>query len=176
MSSIRIIPLQFAPVEELEKMLPVIKARFNVEARLSTRHLDLTRFFDPVRSQYNANEIIKELVPIVKGDDKIVGVTQLDLFIPVLSYIFGQAYLGGSAALVSSYRLENIKYGLTDSPKLLLERLLKGILHELGHAFGLKHCLQPGCIMVSSTYVEEIDQKSDLFCKHCRSALQKFRK
>ena len=171
MSSIRIVPLQFAQVEELEKMLPVISARFKAEVRLSSRHLDLTRFFNPVRSQYNANEIIKELLPLTNGDDKIVGVTQLDLFLPVLSYIFGQAYLGGSAALVSSYRLENIRYGLADNPKLLLERLLKGILHELGHAFGLKHCLQPGCVMVSSTYVEEIDQKSDLFCKHCRAKL-----
>jgi len=41
----------------------------------------------------------------------------------------------------------------------------------LGHAFGLKHCLKPGCVMVSTTYVEEIDQKSDIFCHICQEEL-----
>lgn len=171
MSLIRIIPLQFSSVDMLEKMLPVISHHFKMETTLSNWHLDLTQFFDPVRSQYNANEIISELVPLAEKDDRIVGVTDLDLFIPVLSYIFGQAYLGGSAALVSGHRLENKRYGLNDDPKIFADRLLKCILHELGHAFGLIHCLKPGCIMVSTTYVEEMDQKSDQFCKKCRSEL-----
>ena len=109
-----------------------------METRLIQVHIDLTPFFDPVRSQYNANEIIKELVPLAHGEDKIVGVTDLDLFIPVLKYIFGQAYLGGSAALISGHRLESSRYGMVDDPKVFFERLLKSILHELGHAFGLE--------------------------------------
>jgi len=164
--------LQFTQVDILEKLLPLISSRIQMETRLIQVHIDLTPFFDPVRSQYNANEIIKELVPLAHGEDKIVGVTDLDLFIPVLKYIFGQAYLGGSAALISGHRLESSRYGMVDDPKVFFERLLKSILHELGHAFGLVHCLQPSCIMVSSTYVEEIDQKSDLFCKQCRSELR----
>jgi len=163
--------LQFGGMEELEKMLPIISSRFKTDAIMGTHHLDLTRFFDPGRSQYNANEVIKELIPLAHNTDKVVGVTDLDLFIPVLRYIFGQAYLGGSAALISGHRLENSRYGMADDPKIFFDRLLKSILHELGHTFGLRHCLQPSCIMVSSTYVEEIDQKSDLFCKQCRSEL-----
>jgi len=176
MSVIRIIPLQFTQVDILEKLLPLISSRIQMETRLIQVHIDLTPFFDPVRSQYNANEIIKELVPFANENDKIVGVTDLDLFIPVLKYIFGQAYLGGSTALISGHRLENSRYGLADDPEVFFDRLLKLILHELGHAFGLRHCLQPSCIMVSSTYVEEIDQKSDLFCKQCRSELRLLRR
>ncbi len=171
MSRIRIIPLQFAGVEVLEMMLPILTSRFKIETILSTRRLEMTPFFNPVRSQYNANDIIKKLVPLTEENDKIVGVTDLDLFIPVLSYIFGQAYLGGSVALVSGHRLVNARYGLANDPKLFSERLLKCIIHELGHAFGLKHCLLPGCVMVSTTYVEEMDQKSDIFCRKCQTEL-----
>ncbi|MBC8375978.1 MAG: hypothetical protein H8E26_08015 [FCB group bacterium] len=172
MSRIKIIPLQFAGVEVLEQMLPLISARFKIETLMTTCRLDLTPFFDPVRSQYNANDIIQKLVPLADEGDKIVGVTDLDLFIPVLSYIFGQAYLGGSVALVSGHRLVNARYGLADDPKLFSERLLKCIIHELGHAFGLKHCLLPGCVMDSTTYVEEMDQKSDQFCRNCKIQLK----
>ena len=171
MSLIRIIPLQFTRVDILEQLLPLISSRIQMEIRLLQLHIDLTPFFDPVRSQYNANEIIKKLVSRIDENDKIVGVTDLDLFIPVLSYIFGQAYLGGSAALISGHRLENKRYGLTDDPQLFADRLLKTILHELGHTLGLIHCLNPGCVMISTTYVEEMDQKSDRFCSKCRSAL-----
>jgi len=170
-SVIKIIPLQFPAVEELEKMLSIVSRRFKMETRLSTRPFDMNPYFNPVRSQYNANEIIQKLVAGAGEKNKIVGITELDLFIPVLSYIFGQAYLGGSAALVSGHRLHNSRYGLAEDPILYSERLLKCLIHELGHAFGLKHCLKPGCVMVSTTYVEEMDQKSDKFCQTCQSEL-----
>jgi len=170
-SVIRIIPLQFSAVEELEKMLSIISRRFKMETQLSTRPFDMTPYFNPVRYQYNANEIIKKLVKGANDTDMLVGITELDLFIPVLSYIFGQAYLGGSAALVSGHRLHNSRYGLAEDPDLYADRLLKCMIHELGHAFGLKHCLKPGCVMVSTTYVEEMDQKSDKFCHNCQIEL-----
>ena len=171
MSLIKIIPLQFPAVEELEKMLSIISNRFKMETQLSTRPFDMTPYFNPVRSQYNANEIIQKLDTDAAEDNKIVGITELDLFIPVLSYIFGQAYLGGSAALISGHRLHNSRYGLVEDPVLYSQRLLKCLIHELGHAFGLKHCLKPGCVMISTTYVEEMDQKSDMFCQTCQDEL-----
>ncbi len=171
MPLIKIIPLQFPAVEELEKMLSIISNRFKMETSLSTRPFDMNPYFNPVRSQYNANEIIQKLVTSAAENNKIVGITELDLFIPVLRYIFGQAYLGGSAALVSGHRLHNSRYGLAEDPNLYFNRLLKCLIHELGHAFGLKHCLKLGCVMVSTTYVEEMDQKSDLFCHSCQAEL-----
>lgn len=172
MPQISIIPLQFSQVDLLEQMLSTISTQLDAEIRLVLHPMDLTDCFDPVRSQYNANDIIKKLIPFAESGEKVVGVTDLDLFIPVLSYIFGQAYLGGSAALISGHRLENARYGLPNDPTIYFHRLLKCILHELGHTFGLKHCLQPTCIMVSSTYVEEMDQKADHFCRSCQTLIR----
>jgi len=172
MSLIKIIPLNFSRLDELEGIRQIIESRFKTDCLIKPYQVDLSQFFDPVRSQYNANQIIEQLNPLVNENCKIIGVTDLDIYIPVLSYIFGQAYLGGSTALVSGYRLDNRKYGLEDDPRLFHDRLLKCMLHELGHAFGLKHCLQPGCLMVSATYVEDMDQKGDLFCIDCQQALR----
>ena len=100
---------------------------------------------------------------------KILGVTAVDLFIPILTYVFGEAQLDGIGALVSMHRLNNRLYGLPDNDQLLRERLNKEAIHELGHTFGLLHCSTPGCVLSASTYVEDIDQKSDQVCHECRA-------
>jgi archaemetzincin len=98
-------------------------------------------------------------------------VVEVDLFIPVLTFVFGEAQLNGPAAIVSTHRLSNQFYGLGRNPKLMLERLQKELVHELGHTFGLYHCHQFECVMRSSTYVEEIDMKLSRPCDACAEAL-----
>lgn len=172
MPLIKIIPIQFAKVEILESLLPSLAKTFKTEVILgSLPRFDLEPHFNPVRSQYDANEIIGKLNKLALGEMKIVGVTDLDLFIPVLKYIFGQAYLGGKTALISGHRLYNSRYGLPEDLDLFSERLKKCMIHELGHAFGLIHCQQPGCVMLPTTYVEEMDQKSERMCSSCRNKL-----
>jgi len=173
MVNIRIIPMQFSRVGILERMLDRISQILRSDVRIELHPMDLTDCFDPVRSQYNANTIINKLSSYDLGSNKIIGVTDLDLFIPVLSYVFGQAYLGGTTALISGHRLENSRYGLPEDQVNYEQRLLKCLLHELGHTFGLKHCLNPSCIMLSTTYVEEMDHKSDYFCPNCLTELKR---
>ena len=100
---------------------------------------------------------------------RVLGVTAVDLFIPVLTFVFGEAQLEGRAAVVSTYRLDSEIYGLPADPELLFERLCKEAVHELGHTYDLMHCHESRCVMLSSTYVEEIDLKSDQFCSRCRA-------
>jgi archaemetzincin len=102
---------------------------------------------------------------------KRIGVVDVDLFIPVLTFVFGEAQLGGPAAVVSTHRLTNTFYGLPRDDDLMLRRLEKEIIHELGHTFGLYHCHQFECVMRSSTYVEEIDMKRAHPCPACAGAL-----
>jgi archaemetzincin len=91
----------------------------------------------------------------------------MDLYIPVLTFVFGEAQLKDGAAVVSAHRLRQEFYGMPADTDLLHERLLKEALHELGHTYGLRHCPDYTCVMSSSTGVERIDLKNAEFCPNC---------
>ncbi len=106
------------------------------------------------------------------GVSKILGVTSYDLFLPVLTFLFGQAQVDNRASVFSTFRLHNEFYGLQPSPHMLYQRSLKEAVHELGHTFGLRHCINPGCAMNASTYVEDIDLKEAYYCRECEGVVQ----
>jgi archaemetzincin len=132
-------------------------------------HIDLSEFYDPVRRQYNGNKLLKEVDTLYSTDsNKTIGLFNVDIFIPVLTYIFGQAILNGRSGITSMYRFSNERYGMKSDESFIIERFKKEIIHELGHTFGLIHCHVPTCVMQSSTYVEDIDQKTANLCIKCR--------
>jgi predicted Zn-dependent protease len=98
---------------------------------------------------------------------RLLGVTALDLYIPTLTFVFGEAQLHGPCAVVSTFRLRQEFYGLPPDPRLLAERLLKEAVHELGHTLELRHCDDYRCAMAPSHAVEWIDLKSAHFCPAC---------
>jgi archaemetzincin len=129
--------------------------------------------FDNSRGQYNSTELLAQLLDESAGSDaNVLGITGVDLFIPILTYVFGEAQLAGRAAVVSTYRLDPARYGLAANQRLLLDRLAKEAIHELGHNRGLVHCNQATCVMRSSTYVEDIDLKSAQFCSACNQRIR----
>ena len=128
--------------------------------------------YDPSRGQYNSRTLLAQLLRDSDGAERVLGVAGVDLFIPVLTFVFGEAQLDGRAAVVSTQRLDNALYGLAPDPALLFERLVKEAVHELGHTFNLLHCSDGRCVMASSTYVEQIDLKGERFCDRCLDALR----
>lgn len=156
----------------LEAIAEAITDELGMQVRIVEKRIDLSDYFDINRRQYDGNKLMK-LVESEFADTsgKIVALFNVDLFIPILTFIFGQAYLGGRIAIASKFRLRNEHYGMKPNELLLLDRFTKEVIHELGHAMGLIHCPNPECVMRSSTYVEDIDQKSQSFCKVCRKNL-----
>ena len=98
---------------------------------------------------------------------RVLGVTEVDLAIPMLSFLFGQAQLDGPIAVVSLCRLRQEFYGLPADESLLRERTSKEVLHELGHTFGLAHCSERKCVMSLATHVDLVDAKVERYCARC---------
>jgi archaemetzincin len=156
----------------LEQVVAAVQSGFHREVVLKDGAMELINYYDPSRRQYNGDLLLKKIDALRETTDgKVIGLFQVDLFIPILTYIFGQAFLNGSTGIASIYRLYNERYGLPPNETLLVERFQKEVVHELGHAFGLIHCPTPTCVMRSSTYVEDIDQKSVRFCNSCNVQL-----
>ncbi len=124
--------------------------------------------FDKGRLQYDAGILLKNFELIASTDyEKVIGVVDLDLFVPILSYVFGESRQGGRCALVSIHRLKKNSDGSSSSTSLLLERTAKVALHELGHLFNLVHCMNEKCLMHFSGGIQDLDTSPPYFCRYC---------
>lgn len=174
MPSIYIVPVWHEENHNLEFLRARIAEVFRKKTVIyEEKKIDLNAIYNPSRKQYNSSQLLIQLLNNHPKDAfRILGVTDVDLFIPILTFVFGEAQLNGTAGVVSVRRLNNKFYGLPENEELLKRRLIKEAIHELGHTYGLVHCLTPGCVMNSSTYVEDIDQKSEFFCTLCSSYIR----
>lgn len=135
--------------------------------------LDPAPAFDPARGQYLVTWLIEALIerPRVNGA-RTIGVTNVDLFQPVFTHVFGSAQLGGPAGIASSFRLRPEFESDMPDPYLTEQRLLKEVLHELGHTLGLVHCPASWCVMNPSRLPEQVDLKDAAYCPACARQAQ----
>lgn len=161
-----------AHIEYLEL---VLGESFGAPFRIHDRPASADAAYDPVRRQVNAGKLLQGLdeMPEVLGARWILGVTGADLFIPILTFVFGLAYFEGRSALVSTHRLFPEFYGLPAAPDLVLQRLEKESLHEIGHTCGLRHCEDYRCVMHYSNTAEEVDLKDASFCSACEARVHR---
>lgn len=126
------------------------------------------------RNQYDADLILDRLLHRITGENRVLGVFSVDLYTSScnLNFIFGQAQCPGRVALISLHRLKSEYYGEKPNYKLLLERTTKEAVHELGHTFGLGHCLNLKCVMSFSNSIFDVDKKSSSFCRICKKKLR----
>ena len=174
MSSILIVPIRPVDHAELTSLIAPLTSIFEQSISIEeSRYVDPAFAFDSYRNQFNSTSIIAALLesyPTHQG--KIIGITTVDLFVPVLTYVFGEAQLDGKVTVLSSFRLREELFGLDPNPELEHFRLLKEAIHELGHTFGLIHCHRTECVMHSSTSAEEIDVKGKNFCDECEQTIR----
>ena len=170
MNLIQLLPFGPAAAETLSELRAGLEREFAVPCEILPPEPEPAFAFNLTRQQYSSTEILAAMLkrnPPAKW--RLHGVTPLDLYIPILTFVFGEAQLPGTCAVVSSHRLGQEFYGLTADPKLEHERLLKEAVHELGHTLNLSHCEDYECAMAASHGVERIDLKTSRFCNSCRA-------
>lgn len=130
--------------------------------------------FNAERRQYHSSIILAYIKELTKNlaYTRVLGVTNVDLYVPHLNFVFGEAELNGKVALISLFRLRQEFYDGKPNKELFLERALKEAVHELGHTFGLNHCRNPLCVMFFSNSIIDTDRKKPSLCKKCLEILE----
>ncbi len=170
MNQIRLVGVGSPDVDVLEFLSLTLGESLPQPCLVDGVRFDVSEAFEVSRSQYFSTRIVSDLLNYSGGYPraKVLGITDVDLFIPILTFVFGEAQLGGPVGLVSTHRLRQEFYGLPEDRGIFLERVEKEALHELGHTFGLVHCHRPGCVMGFSNAVEKVDLKTNTYCSECR--------
>lgn len=167
--AICLLPLGPVPEEIPASVSMAVTQVFEITVRtLPPRDLPLT-CYDAHRDQYFSTGLIKKLLHWAPREAlKILGLTPVDLFIPIMKYLIGEAQVGGRGAVVSLFRLRPEFQGRPPDRDLYQERIAKEAVHELGHTFGLTHCRDPLCVMNSSCLIGETDCKGTELCSTCQ--------
>jgi archaemetzincin len=169
MKLVRLLAVGEVDDELLRGLQRAIPRRLPVSCERLHLALDASTCYHPERQQHHSSEILKLMQTCSEADGgRVIGIAGVDLYIPILKYVFGEAQVQGPCAVVSYYRLRQEFYGLPADKNLLHQRLLKEALHELGHTFGLRHCQDYRCVMASAHAVEWIDLRESEVCALCK--------
>lgn len=118
---------------------------------------------------YLLNDVLKEEKPLNRI--ALMGLSELDLYPkPEWNYVFGLASYHDKVAVSSIYRLQDGEL-TSENFNLCLSRLLKISSHEIGHMFGLHHCIAADCVMNGTNSMEETDRHSIRLCSVCQRKL-----
>jgi len=170
MKLVHLLPVGDVDAALLEGLCSAIPRSFQVCCQILPAALDPRSCYHPERQQYHSSEILQQMQSYAGPQPgRVLGIAGIDLYIPILKYVFGEAQMGGSCAVVSAYRLRQEFYGLPPDGALLRQRLLKETVHELGHTFGLRHCTDYRCAMASAHAVEWIDIRESSLCESCQA-------
>lgn len=168
MKKLQLLPVGNVDLQLLEWLGQSLSEKFRVPAEILFPAVDPAFALHAERQQYHSSEILGSMQRYVTSSTwRLLGVTPLDLYIPILTFVFGEAQLGGVSAVVSYRRLQQEFYGLPQDSDLLANRLLVEAVHELGHTLRLTHCHDYQCAMAPSHAVEWIDIKDSGFCEDC---------
>ncbi len=170
MTLIQLLPIGNVEADVLAALRSALSNEWHIPCEILPARLDPEFAFHPERQQYHSTEILSRMRNF-RGPDswRLLAVTSVDLYIPILTFVFGEAQLGNACAVVSLHRLRQEFYGLPADPALLQQRLLKEAMHELGHTLELSHCDDYRCVMAPSHAVEWIDLKESAFCASCKA-------
>ena len=170
--SIAIVPIGSFDVELIENIISRIEHIFGLSGEIFPLLNDLSFALDPNRRQYHSTPILEKLAAKSPPSAvKILALCHVDLFIPILTHVYGEAQIGGKACIISTHRL-NAGQSHLNLREPYLSRIVKEAVHELGHTFTLRHCKDPSCLMHYCRSEGDVDRKTDELCRYCAILLK----
>jgi archaemetzincin len=175
-AQIRLVPINTVEPGFLDRLGLCLEERFLAGVRIE-RSLAVPRSaLNSSRQQLFLSTLFsKALRAHPDGGGVLLAITDFDLYKTSHRFIFGDADDAQSVAAVSLHRLRSEFYGEEPDANLLFQRTLKESVHELGHAFGLKHCYNARCAMYYSNSIFETDNKMAYFCEVCDKRISRAR-
>lgn len=170
--SIVISPVGTSDSELFEPISMGIKRIFGYKTEVIPFFKDVSFALDPKRKQYHSTPILEKLEKAAPVRAiKVIGITSVDLFIPILTHVYGEAQIGGAACIISTHRLAEGLFLAADKDTYY-KRVAKEAVHELGHTFKLRHCKDNACIMHYCRSIKDVDRKSKQLCRYCKTLLE----
>jgi predicted Zn-dependent protease len=124
------------------------------------------------RGQFYATVILTKLELMRQNDnERILGLTEEDLYIPTVPFVYGEADPVSGCAVMSFYRMRLEFYGIAEDEKQIFSRAVKEGIHLVGQLFHLAACSNPRCVMYRSASMSDTDAKAEKFCDNCQRRL-----
>ena len=146
--------------QELQRVYPSVE--------LSDNPIKLPKkYYYAPRDRYSGRGLLKDLSQNKHGT-VVLGLINEVIYEPNEKSptfgIFGIGSVGGHVAVISST--------LPSRKKHSDEHLVKLMMHELGHSFGLNHCKDEHCFMVDAEHGNKFS-KTPSFCPQCKTFLNR---
>ena len=166
-SVIAVAPVGEAPAAEVATLVPVLSESFGCEIVIAPAVPLPARAWNASRRQYLSTTLLDSLARAKRPEwERLLGVADVDLYVPNLNFVFGEGDSGRGVAVFSLARLRGA---------LFRKRAATEAVHELGHTFGLAHCDDPNCVMWFSNNLAETDRKGTRFCRRHQKELARSR-
>jgi archaemetzincin len=154
-------------LKDLEEPLATLMGLSVVGSKVALQRPDYA--FNKDRSQYHCNAIMRRLVTLMEpGHSMVMGVTDVDLFVPDSNFVLGEADRESRSAVVSLARLRAGADG-----DQLRRRVQVEAVHQAGHLLGLSYCEDARCVMFFAQTPQDCDRKQLGLCNLCRNELAK---
>lgn len=170
-------PIVLIPVGQVddyifEKVRPALEESFRRPTSL-LKPLPVPKYaFNPSRAQYHSAAILKRVEGLRATEwDAAIGIVDVDLFVPEVPFIFGEADRSTRSAIISLTRLRPESGSPESRRELLGKRLVAECVHQIGLIRGLAQCPNNRCVMFYSATVQDTDKKGASFCANCRKRL-----
>jgi archaemetzincin len=169
MQRVLIIPFGEIDREVLDVIASRLREAFGCDTVIHPAVPVPSQAYNPARQQYRSTEVLRLLKKSTSGGrERVLGIIDLDLYVPDLNFVFGEADVTAGVTVISLTRLRQEFYGRRPYRAIFLLRAAKEAMHELGHTIGFGHCPDPRCIMHFSNSLDDTDRKGPGFCSRCK--------